>query len=452
MSEAALDAPWTTLPAMPADPYAAAATGALAVLDDTDPGTGGGVHLEDLVERWVLTYGAHTRAGYRANLAEWLAYCRGRGQDPLTVSADVVRDYQAQLDASDLTPVTVRVKLAAVRSFYRYVVEDRVLDHDPAAGTTRRAPASLAASLALAGQDRSLVQLAAGFLLSHTGHTRRAYDTALRLWFTWCREVAVDPLQAQRAHVDAFRAVLDERYKPNSVNQRMVIVRSFYRYCVEEGVLATSPARAVKMHRLPNVSTSTGLDREEARTLLRAVRHDPLYSALFTLLLLNGLRISEALGTDVEHLSSVRGHRVLMVERKGTHGSRQAVPLAPRTLEALDAWLEVRPARLAPGYGWTATSGPLFVNQSGVRMARGSAWSAMRTVAKRVLPEKAATLHPHDLRNAYVTLSLDAGVPLRDVQDSAGHSSADTTRRYDTGRNNLDRNATYTLTRFLAGE
>jgi len=37
------------------------------------------------------------------------------------------------------------------------------------------------------------------------------------------------------------------------------------------------------------------------------------------------------------------------------------------------------------------------------------------------------------------------------VQDSAGHASANTTRRYDRDRRNMDRHATYTLAGFLAG-
>jgi integrase len=49
-----------------------------------------------------------------------------------------------------------------------------------------------------------------------------------------------------------------------------------------------------------------------------------------------------------------------------------------------------------------------------------------------------------------ITLALDAGVPLRDVQDYAGHKDPRTTRRYDHTRHNLDRNAAYTVAAYLA--
>jgi len=48
--------------------------------------------------------------------------------------------------------------------------------------------------------------------------------------------------------------------------------------------------------------------------------------------------------------------------------------------------------------------------------------------------DKAGSLHPHDLRHAFVTLALDAGVALHRVQDAAGHADPRTTRHYDRAR------------------
>jgi integrase/recombinase XerD len=46
---------------------------------------------------------------------------------------------------------------------------------------------------------------------------------------------------------------------------------------------------------------------------------------------------------------------------------------------------------------------------------------------------------------------LDAGVPLRDVQEAASHADPRTTMRYDRARVSLDRHATYIVAAFLAG-
>jgi hypothetical protein len=47
--------------------------------------------------------------------------------------------------------------------------------------------------------------------------------------------------------------------------------------------------------------------------------------------------------------------------------------------------------------------------------------------------------------------ALDAGVPLRDVQEAASHADPRTTMRYDRARVSLDRHATYIVATFLAG-
>jgi integrase/recombinase XerD len=47
--------------------------------------------------------------------------------------------------------------------------------------------------------------------------------------------------------------------------------------------------------------------------------------------------------------------------------------------------------------------------------------------------------------------SLDAGVPLRDVQEAASHADPRTTIRYDRARGSLDRHATYIVAAYVAG-
>jgi integrase/recombinase XerD len=61
------------------------------------------------------------------------------------------------------------------------------------------------------------------------------------------------------------------------------------------------------------------------------------------------------------------------------------------------------------------------------------------------------TVTPHTLRHAFITAALDAGVPLRDVQEAASHADPRTTMRYDRARGSLDRHATYIVAAYIAG-
>ena len=85
----------------------------------------------------------------------------------------------------------------------------------------------------------------------------------------------------------------------------------------------------------------------------------PAEHALISLLALNGLRVSEATGADIEHLGLERGHRTLTITRKG--GKVVTIPLAPRTARAIDLAIGERAARARcswprTGGGWTGTA------------------------------------------------------------------------------------------------
>jgi integrase/recombinase XerD len=292
--------------------------------------------------------------------------------------------------------------------------------------------------------------LETAFLVGYGEATRAAYRHDLRAWFSWCGEHDVDPLMAQRVHVDAYARTLGEigpkprkpseepkPAKPATVARYLSTLSGFYRYAVAEDVVARNPVANVRRPTVGSDTVSTGLSRDELAALISAASEDSSRSLALVLLLgLNGLRVSEALGADVEDLSTERGHWVLRIKRKG--GKTARTPLAPATTEAVESYVGER------------NTGPLFITGTEVRWHRSEAWRTLRRLAKVAVPEKAETLHPHDLRHAFVTLSLDAGASLRHVQDAAGHVDPRTTRRYDRARHNLDRHPTYALAGLVA--
>jgi len=60
-------------------------------------------------------------------------------------------------------------------------------------------------------------------------------------------------------------------------------------------------------------------------------------------------------------------------------------------------------------------------------------------------------VHAQRDTGATITAALDAGVPLRDVQEAASHADPRATMRYNRGRRSLDRHATYVVAAFVTG-
>jgi integrase/recombinase XerD len=273
--------------------------------------------------------------------------------------------------------------------------------------------------------------LAARWLLSYAGATREAYTRDLRAWGSFLASVGVyDALEAGRPHVDAYvRAMEAEGRASSTIARRIASLSSFYRYCVDEDAVSRSPVRG-RRPRVSDESPRLGLDRDGMRALLDAAGQSSVRDhALVCLLALNGLRVSEALGTDVTDLGLERGHRVLGITRKG--GRRALVPLAPLTGAVLAELVEGR------------SEGPLFITQGGLRMRRQAAYKVVGRLARDAGIQ--GTISPHSLRHSFVTAALDAGASLRDVQDAAGHADPRTTRRYDRARHSLDRHPTYSV-------
>ena len=120
-----------------------------------------------------------------------------------------------------------------------------------------------------------------------------------------------------------------------------------------------------------------------------------------------GLRIFEATSANIADLGEEHGHRVLRVCGKGS--KIVLVPLPPAVGRAIDR-------AIGPG-----TRGPVLLNSRGVRMDRHSATRRLRRLAETA-GFQAARSHPHMLRHTFVTIMLDAGAGLRDVQIAARHA------------------------------
>ncbi len=125
----------------------------------------------------------------------------------------------------------------------------------------------------------------------------------------------------------------------------------------------------------------------------------------------------------------------LKILRKG--GKHVTIPLAQRTAKSLDLYVGER------------RSGPVFVGADGLRMDRYAADRTVKRLSRRAGIVK--RISPHSLRHSFITAALDAGVPLRDVQEAANHADPRTTMRYDRARQSLDRHATYIVAAFVAG-
>jgi len=219
----------------------------------------------------------------------------------------------------------------------------------------------------------------------------------------------------------SLRELYRTGHAATSAARTLAAWRSFGRFCVRRGVLATDPARRIAFPRrprrlprtLPRIDLAAALDRLEAADDPRAPRDRALLELAYS----SGLRLSELVGLN--HGDLDRRAALLRVRGKGRR--ERIVPVGARALGALDGYLAHE--RRAPGAGGE----PLFTGRSG----RLSGRTVQRVVARRLAGVAAGLgVTPHALRHSFASHLLDAGADLRAIQELLGHRSLASTQVY----------------------
>lgn len=282
--------------------------------------------------------------------------------------------------------------------------------------------------------------IAARFLVQYSkAHTIAAYERDLRGWFAWCAERGLDPLAVRRSHIDLYVHELRTvgGASAATIARKCSTLSGYYRTAVVEDAILTSPTAHLRRPKVPNDSPTLGLDEHELMALLAAAqRRGPRAHALVILLAHDGLRISEALGLDVEDFSRRGRHRTATITRKG--GARKSIVLTMSTWEVLTELVGDR------------KTGPVFMTSRSGRWDRRAAGRLIKKAAVDAGIDEAEKISPHSLRHTFITLALEAGVPLHRVQDAADHADPRTTQRYNKERFRIDdSHASYAVERLI---
>jgi len=212
-----------------------------------------------------------------------------------------------------------------------------------------------------------------------------------------------------RGYVEACEAA---GAAPATVARRLAATSAFFHFAVGQGRIAASPLQGFRRPKQAS-APRLGLEPEALGRLWRAASsRGGAVQLLVGLLLIAGLRVSEATGLDAEHVVRRGGRMYARVRRKG--GRSGLVALVPPLDRLVDAALAA----------WGA--GPLLRGARGGRLGRQRAWEMVRALGSEVGVE----VHPHLLRHSHVTAALEAGVGIVAVAASAGHRDVRTTAGY----------------------
>ena len=209
-------------------------------------------------------------------------------------------------------------------------------------------------------------------------------------------------------------------------NYHLIALRSFLKFCSKRDEPAIS-ADKIELARTKRKQVTFLNEDELLRvfaepdiTMLAGLRDRAILELLFS----SGLRVSELVGLDKDHINLKR--REFMVRGKGQKD--RPIFISEQAATWVQAYIDKR----------QDTTRPLFLRYSGRKTVdlsgnfhRLTARSIQRLVARYALMA-GITKHvsPHTLRHSFATDLLMNGADLRSVQAMLGHSNIATTQIY----------------------
>jgi site-specific recombinase XerD len=205
---------------------------------------------------------------------------------------------------------------------------------------------------------------------------------------------------------------------PFTVAGRVRAVKRLFNWLEEEGQIAANPTRRIKTPR-PRRQEPKGISLANIRALLETAKGNALADvrdrAIILFLCDTGCRVGGLcrLRLDDVHLEA----GLALVREKG--GKSRYAMFAPRTAEAVRAWLAIR----------SEGGDKVFVSlKRKTGLTPSGVWQMLQRRAEQAGIEGA--VNPHSFRHGFARHFLLSGGDLGTLADILGHSSVEVTKAY----------------------
>lgn len=252
-------------------------------------------------------------------------------------------------------------------------------------------------------------------------NTRDNYARDIQQLLTLSQPGALSGIQV--AQVRKYVATLHGNgLSGKSIARMLSSWRGFFDYLVQRHQFKHNPVIGMRAPKSPK-TLPQALSIEQA-TKLVDIQEDDILSqrdhAILELFYSSGLRLSELVGLNIDHIDFSEG--TVIVTGKGN--KTRIVPLGTHAAQAIQTWLPLRASMLIRNPSEKA----VFISKQGRRISgrnieyRMKAWSIKQGIHTAV--------HPHMLRHSFATHVLQSSGDLRAVQEMLGHANISTTQVY----------------------
>jgi integrase/recombinase XerD len=233
------------------------------------------------------------------------------------------------------------------------------------------------------------------------------------------------PQQIELKDLENFiRWISELGMTPGSQARIISGLRSFFKYCLQEQIITTSPAMLLESPKLKR-SLPDVLSFEEISAMINSIdlskseggRNKAILETLYSC----GLRVTEAVNLRISCLHLDLGFiRVI-----GKGDKERLIPIGTDAAKYIEIYKNDIRIHLSIKPG---NEDILFLNRRGAKLSRVMIFLIIKELAR--LAEIKKTISPHTLRHSFATHLVEGGADLRAVQEMLGHESITTTEIY----------------------
>jgi integrase/recombinase XerD len=287
----------------------------------------------------------------------------------------------------------------------------------------------------MSGNDAYLLESFLEMMAAERGaakNTQESYARDIRDFMAFLKTKRKKLESAGKKELEGYLSHLQSQdLSARSQARRLSALRQLFRFMVAEQMREDDPTLSVDSPRLPK-SLPKMMGEDAVTRLIAAAQQDGTPEGIRLWVMVEciyaaGLRVSELVGLPLATAQqAVRNPQLPMMLIRGKGGKERLVPLHAGALDALRAYMAVRPAFLAPNeksaflFPSTAAEGHITRQRLGQLMKELAAKAG-------VDPTK---LSPHVLRHSFASHLLEGGADLRVIQELLGHADIATTQIY----------------------
>ncbi|MEK9614217.1 MAG: tyrosine-type recombinase/integrase [Flavobacteriaceae bacterium] len=258
-------------------------------------------------------------------------------------------------------------------------------------------------------------------------HTHRAYQKNLEEFQSFLIDqggIEHDLVGASYSEIRSWIvSLINHGNSTRTVNRKISVLRSYYKFLLRTGVLEVSPLKEHKALRMAS-KVQLPFSVDEVQQVLNAVVFSDNYKGvlqktILSLFYYTGIRRSELIHLTLSNIDFSKGFMKVL----GKRNKERLIPLLPEISHQLTVLLNLQKESSIP-----RDNDFFFISEQGTKLSDSFVYQTVNDYFSMVSTKTKKS--PHVLRHSFATHLLDQGADLNAIKDLLGHSSIAATQHY----------------------